>query len=324
MIRPMGSHDLPAVAALWNQAAESRDILHKPLTPEQFRQKFVAADSTEVKHNLVAEADGRVAAFGSAYHRLGADHGYVTFVLVDPSHRRKGIGSQLLSALEARLREFPTVTRINLNFFNPVNLEWLIPGTPGHDHPNAPGVDARSPALPFFLKNGYAETARQYSYYRLLEGFEFLPKIAERRRKLAEQGVTITYYDPALHHGLNELFDDLGNEDWREKVMANACSPNPHPLLIVQRDGRVGGFAGPLFVQESGRGYFAGIGVHSEFRGGGAGSVLFSALCKGLQEMGATFMSLFTGKANVARTIYESAGFEVVHEWACMRKDLGA
>lgn len=323
MIRPMDAQDLEAAAALWNRAAESRDILHKPLAPERFRQKFVAAGPAEVKHNLVAEADGQVVGFGSAYHKLGADHGYVTFVLVDPAHRRQGIGSRLLAALETRLREFPTVTKIMLNFFNPVNLEWFIPGTPGHDHPNAPGVDARSPALPFFLKNGYVETARQYSYYRLLADFEYSQKIAERARKLAEQGTTVTYYDPAVHHGLNELFDDLGNEDWREKVMSDVNSPNPHPLLIVQRGGRVGGFAGPLYVQESGRGYFAGIGVHSEFRGGGAGSVLFSALCQGLKDMGATFMSLFTGKNNVARTIYESAGFEVVHEWACMRKDLG-
>ena len=324
MIRPMDSQDVEAAAALWNRAAESRDILHKPLALDKFRQKFVEAGPGEVKHNLVAETDGRVIGFGSAYHRPGADLGYVTFVLVDPAHRRQGIGGRILSALEARLRESPTLTKIHLNFFNPVNLEWFIPGTPGHDHPNARGVDARSPALPFFLANGYVETARQYSYYRLLEGFEFSPKIAERARALAERGTTVTYYDPAVHYGLNELFDDLGNEDWREKVMSDVNSSNPHPLRIVQREGRVGGFAGPLYVQESGRGYFAGIGIHSEFRGGGAGSVLFSALCQGLKEMGATFMSLFTGKNNVARTIYESAGFEVVHEWACMRKELGA
>jgi len=324
MIRNMGPGDLAAVAELWNQAAENRDILHKPLTPAQFQAKFMDAGSAELKYNLVAEENGRVIGFGNAYHKLGADLGYVTFVLVAPSHRRQGVGSKILAALEAKLREFPTITKINLNFFNPINLEWIIPGTPGHDHPNAPGVDAAAPALPFFLANGYAETSRQYSYYRLLEGFAFQPKIAERSAALEQKGTTITYYDPVRHHGLDELFTDLGNEDWREKIMSNVNGPHPYPVLIVQREGRVGGFAGPLFVQQSGRGYFAGIGVHSEFRGGGAGSVLFSSLCKGLQEIGATFMSLFTGKANVARTIYESAGFKIVHEWACMHKDLNA
>ena len=322
MVRPMTPADLSAVVQLWNQAAESRDILHKPLSPEVFAAKFLTAGPNELKYNVVAEAEERIVGFGNAYHKPGADLGYVTFVLVDPACRRRGVGSAILAALEDWLRSFPSIAKINLNFFNPINLEWIIPGTPGHDHPNAPGVDALSPALPFFEAHGYTETARQYSYYRTLEGFELLPKIAERRAALEAKGTTITYYDPAKHYGLNELFDNLGNEDWREKIMSNVNSENPYPVLIVQREGRVGGFAGPLYVQPSGRGYFAGIGIHSEFRGGGAGSVLFSALCQGLHDIGATFMSLFTGRENVARTIYESAGFVVVHEWACMRKVL--
>lgn len=322
MIRDMAAADLRAVHALWNQAAGSRDILHKPLTLERFEALFATAGDQEVKCNLVAAEDGRVVGFGNAYHKLGMDMGYITFVLVEPGARRRGVGSAILAELEARLRQYPTVNKIILNFFNPVNLEWIIPGTPGHDHPNAPGVDADSPALPFFLKNGYAETYRVYSYYRELAGFRFEPKIAERARALEEKGVTVTYYDPTRHYGLDELFTNLQNEDWRAKVMSNAHSPNPYPLLIVQREGRVGGFAGPLFVQESGRGYFAGIGIHTDFRGGGAGSVLFSSLCQGLRDIGASFMSLFTGKTNVARTIYESAGFRIVHEWACMRKEL--
>jgi len=318
----MTAADLAVVNGLWNGAAESRDIIHKPLAAEQFQALFIEADPSELKYNLVAEANGRIIGFGNAYHKLGAELGYVTYILVAPQHRRQGLGSQILAALEAKLREYPTIIKINLNFFNPINLEWLIPGTPGHDHPNAPGVDVASPAFPFFQALGYAETSRQYSYYQRLADFQFQPKIADRRSALADTGTTITYYDPAQHHGLAELFDNLGSEDWREKIMSNVNSPEPYPVLIVQREGRVGGFAGPLFVQPSGRGYFAGIGVHSQFRGGGAGSVLFSGLCQGLKDVGASFMSLFTGKANVARTIYESAGFEVVHEWACMRKDL--
>ncbi|BAD39279.1 GNAT family N-acetyltransferase [Symbiobacterium thermophilum] len=320
MIRTMEAADLPAVHTLWNRTTLSREVLYKPLACERFQALFVSAGDHEVKCNVVAEQDGQILGFGSAYHNTGTDRGYITFILVDPAHRRRGVGTALLRALEHRLRAFPTIVRIDLNFFNPINLEWFIPGTPGHDHPNAPGVDVSSPAFPFFTARGYAETSRQYSYYRLLADFQFQPKIAERAAALAAQGISITYYDPARHYGLSELFDDLGNEDWRDKVMTNVNGPRPYPLLIVEQGGRVGGFAGPLYVQESGRGYFAGIGVHSELRGVGAGSVLFSALCQGLRDIGATFMSLFTGRENVARKIYESAGFQVVHEWACMRK----
>ena len=87
-------------------------------------------------------------------------------------------------------------------------------------------------------------------------------------------------------------------------------------------NGLVIGFSGPLKVQKSMRGYFTGIGIHSEYRGYGAGSVLFSALCKHLKDLGAHYMTLFTGENNPARHIYEREGFQIVRSWADMRKDL--
>ncbi|TVR54608.1 MAG: GNAT family N-acetyltransferase, partial [Spirochaetaceae bacterium] len=42
--------------------------------------------------------------------------------------------------------------------------------------------------------------------------------------------------------------------------------------------------------------------------------------CMGLKQIGAEFMSLFTGEANPARNIYEAAGFKIVRTWANMRK----
>ena len=82
------------------------------------------------------------------------------------------------------------------------------------------------------------------------------------------------------------------------------------------------GFTGPLAVQPSGRGYFTGIAVHPDCRGGGAGKVLFSSLCESLRDMGAGYMTLFTGEANPARNIYEAAGFRIVRTWADMRKEV--
>lgn len=322
MIRSMERDHTAAVHQLWNQAAVSRDIIHKPLTAEQFLTKFVIAGEQELKINLVYEIDNQVIGFGNAYHQWGSGLGYVTFVLVAPSVRRQGIGSEILTALEAKLREHKSIGKINVDYFNPINLEWIIPNTPGHDHPNAPGVDIEGPAFALFQKQGYEETSRQYSYYRPLKDFQYERKIAERAENLKKDDIIITYYDPHKHHGFEELFVNLGNDDWRDKIMANLQSPNPYPVLVVEQRGRIGGFTGPLYVQVSGRGYFAGIGVHSDLRLHGAGSVLFSSLCQALKDEGAGFMSLFTGTTNVARRIYESAGFAIVHEWACMSKEL--
>lgn len=48
------------------------------------------------------------------------------------------------------------------------------------------------------------------------------------------------------------------------------------PVIIAEHNGKAVGFTGPIHVQESGRGYFAGIGVHSEYRKYGLGKALFS------------------------------------------------
>ena len=65
-----------------------------------------------------------------------------------------------------------------------------------------------------------------------------------------------------------------------------------------------------------------GIGVHSAYRGYGAGKVLFSSLCLQLSKLGADYMTLLPGDANSARRIYEKEGFKIVRSWANMRKEI--
>ena len=53
-----------------------------------------------------------------------------------------------------------------------------------------------------------------------------------------------------------------------------------------------------------------------------SGGVLFSVLCRSLKEIGASYMTLFTGETNPARYIYQSAGFKIVKTWADMEKKI--
>ena len=80
--------------------------------------------------------------------------------------------------------------------------------------------------------------------------------------------------------------------------------------------------SGAPLLLESGRGFFAGIGVHSEYRKYGLGKSLFSTLCQSLKDIGAGYMTLFTGETNPARRIYASAGFKIVKTWSDMQKDI--
>ena len=92
--------------------------------------------------------------------------------------------------------------------------------------------------------------------------------------------------------------------------------------MIAEKDGEILGWTGPIRTQPSGRGYFAGIGVHPKTQGRGLGKSLFCHLCDESRKNGAQFMTFFTGKDNPARNIYLSAGFKIVQSFAVMEKTL--
>lgn len=316
--------DVEAARRLFNDCAAAGEVLYKPFEDTQAFEDFFLhrreEDLTVV--NLMSED---AEAFASGCYTENADKGYITFVAVRPDRRRQGIGREILRALEQRLTDVSggRAKKYEIIFFNPMNFPWVIPGTENHDHPNAPGVDVAGGGY-LFLKNcGYRDYAYQNSYHISLEEYRIPADIQNQIQALGEKGLEVVLYDGNVHTGLEELMDNLNNELWRREILGNAALPDGgRPLLIVNQGGRAMGFTGPLSVQESGRGYFSGVGVHSDCRGNGAGKVLFSKLCSTLKEMGARYMTLFTGETNPARNIYEAAGFHIVRTWADMRREV--
>ncbi len=315
--------DTGACVQLWNTCRTECPPLHyAPVTPELFASLFFPDTAEWRVVNLAAHRGREVIGFASGSVRADGEQGYVTVVIVRDGERRSGVGTRLLAELEARLAECSRkLDRYEVMFFNPVAIPWIVPGTDGHDHPNAPGVDVSCDGYLFLKNRGYRDIAYQNSYYLPLSDYRYPVDIESAIAALGRDGVRIVRYDPDRHTGLGELFDDLGNEEWRRIVDANFAADGPaDPVLIVEDGHRVCGFTGPTRVQPSGRGYFAGIGVHSDYRGRGAGTALFAALCMELRRVGASFMTLFTGETNPARNIYEAAGFRIVRTWADMRK----
>ena len=294
-----------------------QQLLYKPSVSIRFTEEI--RDLTTI--NLVALNDGKIIAFANASYKAETNVGYITFILVAKNQQFQGIGGQLYEKLQTELLACGA-KKLEISFFNPINLEWLVPRTASHDHPNAPGVDIASSAYIFFKNRGFLDVAMQNVYYQNLQTFQYTDDVKNRLKKLNDGGYEIAYFNPEIHTGLNELFDDFGNELWRETIMNNVNNVNPLPVLVVIKNDEVFGFTGPLDVANSGRGYFAGIGIHSSHRALGAGKLLFSALCNGLKSEGATFMTLFTGETNPARRIYESAGFKIVRSFMVMRKEV--
>lgn len=317
---PMAEDRAAQACSLYNQAIASGDMIYKPLDQETFCRLFVSPQEDVRKVSLIAQDGG---AFAAGCYVPGQDKAYITMVVVRPDRRRTGMGRDALLALEHELSAVSqqAVKKHEILFFNPVNLEWIVPGSDGHDHPNGPGVDMSSMAYLFFKNCGYRDFACQNSYYIDLTSYRLPDNIQALVQRLTDNGISITRYDAGRHTGMQALLEDLDNPLWSKLIPQELERPDGgRPILIAEHQGVACAFTGPLDVQPSGRGYFAGIGVHSQYRGCGVAKVLFSSLCSGLKDIGASYMTLFTGETNPARNIYEAAGFKIVRSWSNMRK----
>lgn len=313
IIEELTNENLEKVVKLYNNIIKEDKLVYKILSTTDFEEHFV--DETQYKkYNYVVMDQEKCIGFVNGI--VANEIGFVTFVAVDPEYRRAGIGRAMVEHLEAAEVE-EEIKRFEISFFNPINLDWNIPGYAAYDHPNTQGVDVSTEAYIFFKNLRYRDVICQNTYLKSLVDFEYSPEVVQNIQDLNERGITIGYLDLQRHKGIKELFDNLKNELWREGIM-NAIDP----VLVILDGDKVCGFAGPLRVQMSGRGFFIGIGIHSDYRKMGAGKVLFSSLCKSLKDEGATFMSLFTGDNNPARNIYESAEFKIVKNWQVMRKEM--
>jgi GNAT superfamily N-acetyltransferase len=327
-IRNLQDRDIDGVVELWNESCGT-EMPYKPFTRESFKEKFLKNPHYQPEGSFVLYERDTLVGFANGLYKRGflpgETHentpGYLTFVLVAKDHRGKGYGTALYKRVEDFFRNSGK-KQIQVIFFNPINLEWIVPGTEDHDHPNAPGVDMDGPGYKFLQQQGFVQRTCEVSFHLDLSGYELPEKLMEREKQLQKKGIVIEYYDSARHDGFDQLFDNLKHEYWRKDIKDNLSLEKPHPILIVNHQGKIRGFAGPIAVQPSGRGWFAGIGIDPGYGGQGIGTVLFSRLMKSFSDRGARFSTLFTGEENPARRIYERTGFKPVKKWAVMGKEL--
>ncbi len=330
-IRRFAPGDVPEVLRMWNAAVGAGEMLYRPLTEEYFWQKFLAQPVYEPGLLLTAEDAGRVIGFvagcrPSAFlpgQTEANTPGYLTILLVDAQMRRRGVGSALLSALESAFRENGK-TALAVSSLNPINLDWVIPGTRGHEHNNAPGADEGGPGYPFLLARGFAARAHEVAMYLDLKGFSVSPDIGEKRAALREQGITAGLYDKKLGYEYDSMCDRVKSEYWRKVLRDELAKENPRPILAATVPGHIVAFTGPVDRQENGRGWFTGICTDPLYERRGIATVLFSDLMEQFIRVGALYSTLFTGVENHAQRLYAKAGFRVARHFCIMRKDLVA
>lgn len=311
-----------AIVNLWNDSVVGHSI-YKPFTKESFTEKFVKNAYFDAEGFKLLFDGEKLIAFGHAIdNKNEAAPGFITMIAVDKNHQRKGYGRQILTELENYLRSKGKKV-IRLYFGSPINLEWYIPKTNNMcDHPGAPGVPFNSDYYLFLMNNGYVPNGQLDGFYLDLTNYELPQKVVDKEKENEKHGYKITIYDEKKHTGFKELFEALKNPGWYEAVKNNLGLEKPHPMLIVEKEGQILGWTGPMYPQPSGRGYFAGIGVHPEHQGFGLGKALFCELCYHERLFGAKYMTYFTGVDNLARNIYLYAGSTIIQSFAIMRKEL--
>ena len=348
-IRTYENRDLPGVIGVWNESVQAGEVVYYALTEDYFHTKFESDPNYDPQYSLVAEENGEIVGFVNGVAKKvfldnetnASSPGFVTCFFVRKAHRGKGIGKALLDRLCALFKAAGKTT-VAVSNDNPINLDWHIPGTPGHDHNNTPGVDMDSPGYAFLQTVGFTEVAREIAMYLNLAEYVPWDGMRAKQAQLLAEGVYTGRYDATLGYDYDRLCDRVGSEYWREVIRSELrCwqenrpntdvrfMPNgtkapagPRPMLVATCDKHIVAFTGPVDKQASGRGWFCGIFTDPEFEHRGIAPILFHLLMQEFIAEGATFSTLFTGESNRAQNIYLRTGFRVARRFALMKKAL--
>lgn len=323
-IRALRRSDLPAIVSLWNGCVQRGEVLYRPLEAAYFEEKFMRQPGAAV---LTAHADGALCGFAAGCRLTQFLPGqteentpaYLSVVMVAPERRRQGVGSALLAAFEAHFAALGK-TAFAVSSLCPIQLDWVIPGTPGHEHNNMPGVDEDCPGFPFLKARGYAVAVREVAMYLDLAAYEKKPEVEERRAALRAEGITAGLYDVTQQAEFDGMCDRVGSEYWRQVLREETAKENPRPILAAVTGGHMVGFTGPVDRQENGRGWFTGICTDPLYEKRGIAGVLFNDLMGEFIRIGAAYSTLFTGTENHAQRLYLKTGFRPARYFAIMKK----
>ena len=305
---------------LWNSSGVRQGFV--PADEVYFRQLIMEHPYFSADHAFVMIEEEEVRGFicGCAGEEVpgGNERGYFTCLLLASEAESKENGVVLLDALEDSFRQIGRKS-VACTFFNPMKLPWIIPDTGGHLHNNAPGIAVDLPLYEWMVQHGYRDMAQESAMHLELKDFAMQDWVEDQASKAAGQGYTVEWYDKRVHKGLVSMVDSMGNAGWSAEIPDAAESIN---MIVALKGKDVVGFTGPVYPEESGRGYFAGIAVAREHEKQGLGTLLFYKLCQAEKEAGAGYMSLFTGSGNHARKIYQNAGFTEKRIFSVMVKVL--
>ncbi len=314
---------LQEMCEVWNEVVNEEYFL-KPFTKEEYKEKMLTNPHFDFDIVYLAYDEEKLIGFVIGIIKAGykgnpSFSGYFNAIAVLKKYRKQGIGSALLKAMEDKLVSLGH-KNIYASYFLPATYSWYIPNTNCHDHPCTPGIRFNSPEYIFLINHGYDPYTFQHAFHLNLSEYNYPESVKKVLAENEKDGIKIELYDPDKHTGLEEFYADIQAPDFESCIRSNLALEKPYPFLVVSDHGKVKGWTGAFWNEESGRGHFDGIIISKDIRGRGLGKALFSSLAYYSKQNGAQFMTFYTGWNNDARHIYLGAGFKIAQSFAVMKK----
>jgi GNAT superfamily N-acetyltransferase len=324
-IRNFRQNDVAGVVSLWNSVLEeyqqtdpwyveetriSSDTLDRIVSHPNHDTDgvFLACEGSEIV-GYARAAVKRVKAYEE--EEIASQPGFLESLLVKPSCRRRGLGSQLFERAET------FVKGEGKEAYHAVRMRSAIAG-------NSVVVD--SAAHTFLLNRDFETQSREMRLELDVEAFELREEIVQLRDALLGQGIELRFYEARDYGSMEQLMERHFRNWWFGGYRSNAKKEEPSPVLVaVDRErNQVVGFVGFVTVSSNGRAGFS-PGVDPDYRGRGIGKALCNLWGDEAKKIGATGSRISVGvRDSPAKTIYLDMGYRKIGEF-CSRlvKDFG-
>lgn len=304
--------DLPALVELVNTAGEA-DQSRERYTVDSLREELESASHPETDCFVTETPDGSLAGYAYVEQRQADDRlwGY-GWGCVHPAYRRRGIGTQLVRAAEARF------------------VEWARPDQPGEKAAFIQRyiLDSNPGEVALALSAGFTELRASYRMSITLD--QPLSPVS------LPDGFALRPFAPAEHIHVvyetdQEAFLDGGGQavrlsydDWYQHYV-DPKRYNPDLWLVAWAGDQVAGVCinQPWGEDDPGLCWVGRLGVLRPWRGRGLGSALLRQAFYVAQQQGYERAALgVRADSSTAIALYTRAGMEVYSRYAHYRKVL--
>lgn len=251
-LRPLCRADTEPLLLMWNESAR-----YDPMTPELLQEKTWSDAGFDSDSALISEENGKITGFMAGLLRQTDEgpRGVIKLAAVAASHRRQGIGSRLLKAVETLLQGQGAKT-IRVCESPPNYL--------------TPGVDGRYSAAPYFFeKHGYRRWGEACNMTVDLDGRLFSSQ--EEEQGLRKFGTEVRRAESGDVDSLMQLLDQHW-PPWKSEISQSLLN-SPPSLHLALREGEVIAFSA-WDANNRGTGWFGPMGTAPQARRQGIGHVL--------------------------------------------------